>query len=178
MSNSAKILLVKNYSEGRKPHTFRRKNANGKNDTRPVEWTDERILSELEQMLDLVISDRRTIYNTGAGRKAQYEYVYIGQLYAVRGISKRLFSEWRSKYSTTPENKELIPIYQKISETIEALETIIESRNWQGGIHGDLNSTMVKLHLSHKYGVKEKVEVEETGLSQVLRDLFSRAEKL
>jgi len=149
----------------RKPHEFSEKNENGKNRTRPIVWTPQAVLEELEAILALLRADTRKVESLERGTIVLgYKYVYIGQVFVEREISRQCFSEWKQTYAGKPLREEDAEIFKKISDTIEIIEDIFLTRSWEGGLKGDLNPTITKLHLYHKFGVKDqKQEVEHSG---------------
>lgn len=147
----------------RKPHVFRQKNANGKNDTKPITYTREYVLREVREMLKTLHNDKEV-----AGGHRIY---YKSQLFANKPYTREQLSRWATRYEED----------EKITHAIGKIHEILECRLWVGGLKGLLNATMVKFHLINNYGAREIAKIEVTGKTEhtlLLRDVIRKSKEI
>ncbi len=133
-----------------------KKNVNGKQDTRPVIYTPDFVLSELKGMIAAIKKSKRIIY--------------IGQLFENKFYTHERFSEWAKKFVDNSEKS------LQISQSIRRIEKLLESRVVVGAMNKKLSDKMVKFHLINNYGWKDKTETQLSG-SIGLGDLLDEAAK-
>ena len=138
--------MSKRKHKPHKPHVFKgKKNANGKNDTRPVIYDAAFVLKEAESMYLELTRDK--------GVAGGHEIYFVGQLFIGKPYTRQRFSEWMEKFKDD----------QKISDILEKINEVLEARLWAGGLHGILNAGMTKFLLVNKHGAREMQKVEVTG---------------
>jgi len=107
-------------------------------ETKPVIYTPEFVLAEMQDIYQKLASNSNIIY--------------IGEIITNKPYSLQRFSEWRNAFKTDDE----------ISETIQKIKGILETRAVVGGLKGTLNSSMTKFHLINNFDWTEKSEVDHT----------------
>ena len=143
-------------------HHFKKKNANGKNDTRPVIYDREFVLKEAQAMLSDLTRDK--------GIAGGHEIYFLGQLFAKRFYSPQKFSEWANKFEGDAE----------ISEALRKIDSILEARLWVGGLQGVLNAGMTKFLLINKHGAREIEKVEMSGRMEntlLIQDILRKSKE-
>lgn len=103
--------------------------------TKPVQYTEEYVLDEVKEILAILLLEKDT--------------VFIGELIEERPYSIQRFSEW-SKMGG------------EISETIEKIKNILETRAVVGGLKNKLSANMTKFHLINNFDWKDKTETDHT----------------
>ncbi len=155
----------KKSARPRKKHAFKKpKNANGKNDTKPIKYDAKYVLGEVTWMLEELYKDGKL--------GGHPEIFYKTQLIVKRGeYSEQRFSEWIEKFAKD----------EKISEAIQRIDDIFRARAWVGGLQGNLNSTICKFHLINNHGAKEVEKVELSGRVenvQQIRKIIKRSDEI
>ena len=158
----------------RKPHAFKEQNENGKNATRPIEYTEAVVEKLMEDMLQALRDDRRKVHTTagktGLSVEVGFEFVYIGELFHKFDLINSQVSTFLSNY---PENKKISAAYTKIKE-------MFGDRAWAEGLRGNLNSTIVKFHLINNYGAKDLSAIDHGGAidhNLLMRDIIRRSKE-
>ena len=108
-------------------------------ETKPVKYTEEFVLSELEGMLDRIEKDEKVIYK--------------GQLQEGKDYDTNRFGEWAKDFK---DNK-------KISGTIRKINALLESRVVIGAINKKFSSRMVMFHLANNFDWRNKSETKMSG---------------
>lgn len=139
----------------RKKHVFKgKKNAHGKNDTRPIEFTEDYVLKELEDMLAKLRGDKEV-----AGG---YVIYFKTQLFMEREYRSDVFVQAVKGFSQN----------EKISLLWDRINKILECRAWLGGLKGILSAPLTKFHLINHYGARDIKAVELSGRTS--HDVFMR----
>ncbi len=130
-------------------------NENGKQNTRPIIWTAAFIEKELNSMLKMTESDPRILF--------------IGELFAPKKYTRARFSEWAKKFK---ENKQ-------ISDAIDKIEEILETRCAKGALNESLSASFTKFHLINNHDWDDKSEVinRHKGLPNLSKLLAATARK-
>mgnify|MGYP001581891490 CR=1 FL=1 len=118
--------------------------------TKPTQYTEEYVLDELKELLGIILVDK--------------SIVYLGQLIEEKPYSMQRFSEWNGI-----DNKE-------ISETIQKIKDILQTRAVVGGLKNQLSANITKFHLINNFDWSDKTEQDlkvSGGLS--LTELFNKA---
>lgn len=102
--------------------------------TKPTKYTPEFVLQEVQEMLSEVRSDPNIFY--------------LGQLFDSRDYSMQRYSEWRKKYTQDDE----------ISEAIEKIGDMLETRVVVGAMKKELHPTITVFHLKNNFKWSDKVE--------------------
>jgi len=102
--------------------------------TKPTKYTPEFVLQEVQEMLSEVRSDPNIFY--------------LGQLFDRRDYSMQRYSEWRKKYTQDDE----------ISEAIEKIGDMLETRVVVGAMKKELHPTITVFHLKNNFKWSDKVE--------------------
>lgn len=118
--------------------------------TKPTTYTEEYVKQELDLMLK-TLRDRS-------------EVVYLGELIEPRPYSVQRFSEW----------KDMTP---GISESIQKIKNILETRAVVGGLKNQLSANMTKFHLINNFSWQDKTETDITTGGKELNLLVYRPEK-
>lgn len=112
------------------------KNANGKNNTKPIIWTVEFVQKEAREMLATVRKDKTV--------------TFIGTLFDDKEYTRENFNFYRARFKKDDQ----------ISFTIRKIEEILESRCAQGGLIGKFNANAYKFHMINNHDWRDKSEVE------------------
>lgn len=107
--------------------------------TKPTIYTEEYVLNEVRSIFAEVCENK--------------EIVYIGEVFEKRKYPRQNYSEWASKFKDNEE----------ISDTIKAIDGMLESRVNTGGLKGKLNATMTIFNLKNNYGWKDQQEYRHSG---------------
>jgi len=97
-------------------------------------WTEETVLEEVQSILADIMANKSIIY--------------LGEVYEDRNYPRQRFSEWEKEYRS----------HSQISDTIQQIKAVLESRINVGGLRNDLNPAMTKFNLVNNYGWKDKSE--------------------
>jgi hypothetical protein len=111
--------------------------------TKPKIYTREYVLEEVKDLLSKLVSHS--------------DYVFKGELIDDKPYSRQRLSEWAKLFSTDEE----------ISDTIQKVDEILETRAISGGLRNKLSANMVKFHLMNNYNWKDKTSLEQTTESQI-----------
>jgi hypothetical protein len=124
----------------RKKPEFKEKNANGKNNTKPIVWSEDYVEQELNEMLDNCIKDN--------------SIVYVKELVLYKRYTWNTMMDYVKKYT---ENQKIFYAYRKIKE-------ICEIRINKGGLDHTYHNGMVKFNLINNYGDdwKESAHIDHT----------------
>lgn len=106
--------------------------------TKPIIYTEEFVMQELQNILDFVLENK--------------EILYLGEIFEEKQYSRQRYSEWAKDFR---EN-------DKISDTIKRIDDILESRVNVAGLKGKANPTMVIFNLKNNYDWKDKNETDIT----------------
>lgn len=106
--------------------------------TKPKTYTEEFVKDQVEKILGLVLADK--------------EIVYIGEVFEELPYPRQTFSEWRNDFKDVDE----------ISDTIDRIKEILETRINVGGLKKNLDSSMTKFNLINNYKWKDKNETDLT----------------
>jgi len=112
--------------------------------TRPVIYTAEFVLKELEGMYKTLIKDDHIIF--------------INQLIIPKPYSRQRYSEWAEKFKDD----------DKISDAIKRIEDVLEARVVVGALEKDYDKTMTIFLLKNKYGWEDKVKQEVDQKSEIV----------
>ncbi len=112
--------------------------------TKPVIYTAEFVLSELQSMLKSLAENSKI--------------VYIGELIEPKPYSYKRFCEWAQTYK---ENDE-------ITGTIDKIKGTLLNRAVTGGLKNELNSGMTKFHLINNFDWRDKTETDITTAGEKL----------
>lgn len=104
--------------------------------TKPTQYTKDFVIDEVKELLALL--------------KLQPETVFLGELLVEKPYSMQRISEWNS-------------FGGEISETIEKIKDILQTRAVVGGLKNTLNSGMTKFHLINNFDWKDKTETDVTS---------------
>ena len=104
--------------------------------TKDTIYTQEFVRQELKSILDMILSDK--------------SIVYIGEVFENKDYSRQRYSEWKESYKDDEE----------ITDTIDRITNILESRVNVGALRNNLNSTVAIFNLKNNYGWKDKTESE------------------
>lgn len=107
--------------------------------TKPTIYTRDYVANEVSLLLEALISDEKIIYK--------------GELFTYKPYSRQRYSEWKNQFADD----------EQISDTIEKIEEILESRAVAGAMKNELSANFTKFHMINNYGWKDKSEVENTG---------------
>ena len=147
----------------RKPHTFKgKKNSNGLNDTKPVQYNEETVLKHAKAMLKQLRDDKQV--------GGSYTIFHKLQLFTDTPFSYNYFCDLVNKYG---DNK-------KISETVLRVDEILKGRVWLGGLTGVLNSSIVRFNLIANHGERELERVEVSGRIEntlLIRSIIKRSKE-
>ena len=110
--------------------------------TKPVKYTEEFVMKELQGILDEINSNK--------------SIVYIGEVFEERPYPRQNYSEWAEKFKE----------HDWISDAIKRIDAILESRVNLGGLKGKLNATMAIFNLKNNYDWKDKSEVDSRVQSE------------
>jgi hypothetical protein len=99
--------------------------------TKPFIYTEEFVLSELNDMLIEVRNDLGMFF--------------VGQLFENRNYSRQRFSEWEEKFKDNAE----------ITDTKKRIEELLETRLVTGGLTSALNPTLTIFSLKNKHNWKD-----------------------
>ncbi len=102
--------------------------------TKPTKYTPEFVLQEVQEMLSEVRNDTNIFY--------------LGQLFDRRDYSMQRYSEWRKEYTQDDE----------ISETIEKIGDMLETRVVVGAMKKELHPTITVFHLKNNFKWSDKVD--------------------
>jgi len=103
--------------------------------TKPKTYTRAFVLQEVKTMIREIQDDSNIFY--------------LWQLFNKRNYSMQRFSEWRSTF----ENNE------EISEAIERIKELLETRVVVGAMKKELHSTITIFHLKNNYHWVDKTEI-------------------
>jgi hypothetical protein len=106
--------------------------------TKPVKYTAEFVLTELQSMIDIA--------------RANQDLVIMSELFESKDYSVQRFSEWEKKFEE----------HEQISESIKKLKDIFELRVNKGGLTNKLNPTMAIFNLKNNYKWVDKHETDIT----------------
>jgi hypothetical protein len=112
---------------------------------RPVTYTDEFILDEVTGLLSALTDNS--------------EIIFLGELITDKPYSMQRISEWDKKGG-------------EISETIEKIKDILQTRAVVGGLKEQLSSNMTKFHLINNFNWKDKNETDITTGGEKLKGMF------
>lgn len=105
--------------------------------TKPTVYTEEFVLKEVQEMLAMIRNDTSIFY--------------LWQVFEKREYSQQRYSEWRKDYR---ENEE-------ISEAMERIWEILETRVVVGAMNRELHPTISVFHLKNNYKWSDKVEIDQ-----------------
>jgi hypothetical protein len=106
--------------------------------TKPTTYTKEYVLNEVKDLLHQLSSHE--------------DFIYKGELLNNKPYSRQRLSEWAKSFREDEE----------ISDTIQKIEDILETRVVAGAMKNKLSTNMVKFHLMNNYSWKDKASIEQT----------------
>ena len=126
-------------------------------ETKPKTYTKEFVKDQVEKILGLVLADK--------------DVVYIGEVFEELPYPRQTFSEWRKDFEDCSE----------ISDTIDKIKEILETRVNVGGLKRKLDSSMTKFNLINNYKWKDKSETDVTTKGESLnknKDIDEMSDKV
>lgn len=109
--------------------------------TKPTKYTPEFVLQEVRSVLAEIQGD--------------LEIFYLWQVFEKRGYSQQRYSEWKRSYGDN----------QEISETMERIWDILETRVVVGAMKRELHPTIAVFHLKNNYKWSDKVEIDQRNIN-------------
>lgn len=156
------MRTVKKGADRKRHHFKGKKNAHGKNATRPIEFTPAFVLRELRGMLRALRLDKEV----AGGHHIYYKL----QLFAGKPYWAESFVRAVEGYD---KDEKICLAWHKIQE-------ILECRAWVGGLKGLLHAGIVKFHLINNYGAREIAKIEVTGRTEhtlLIRDVIRKSKE-
>lgn len=105
--------------------------------TKPTIYTEEFVLKEVQDILGSIQTDSGIFY--------------LWQVFESRPYSQQRYSEWKKEYKDNIE----------ISEAIERIWEILETRVVVGAMKRELHPTITVFHLKNNYKWSDKVEIDQ-----------------
>ena len=105
--------------------------------TKPTTYTEEFVLQEVREILATILSDSGIFY--------------LWQVFESRPYSQQRYSEWKRDYKGN----------QEISEAMERIWEILETRVVVGAMKRELHTTITVFHLKNNYKWSDKVEIDQ-----------------